>query len=46
MLLTPVPAHTFPAAEFSYLSKGEIPIDEELPKEGVKGICVYTVTPV
>ena len=45
-LTEPVPAHTFPAAEFSYLSKGEIPIDEELPKEGVKGICVYTVTPV
>ena len=45
-LTEPVPAHTFPAAEFSYLSKGEIPLDEELPKEGVKGICVYTVTPV
>ena len=42
----PFPARTFPAAEFSYLSKGEIPLDEELPKEGVKGICVYTVTPV
>lgn len=42
----PFPAHTFPAAEFAYLSKGEIPIDEELPKEGVTGICVYTVTPV
>ena len=42
----PFPARTFPAAEFAYLSKGEIPIDEELPKEGVKGICVYTVTPV
>ncbi|MBQ4111461.1 MAG: hypothetical protein IJD38_01560 [Clostridia bacterium] len=45
-LTEPVPAHTFPAAEFSYLSKGKIPLDEELPKEGVKGICVYTVTPV
>ena len=45
-LTEPVPAHTFPAAEFSYLSKGEIPLDEELPKEEVKGICVYTVTPV
>ena len=45
-LTEPVPAHTFPAAEFSYLSKGEIPIDEELPKEGVTGICVYAVTPV
>ena len=45
-LTEPVPAHTFPAAEFSYLSKGEIPLDEELPKEGVKGICVYTVIPV
>lgn len=45
-LTEPVPAHTFPAAEFSYLSKGEIPLDEELPREGVKGICVYTVTPV
>ena len=45
-LTEPVPAHTFPAVEFSYLSKGEIPLDEELPKEGVKGICVYTVTPV
>ena len=45
-LSEPVPAHTFPAAEFSYLSKGEIPIDEELPREGVHGICVYTVTPV
>ena len=42
----PFPTRTFPAAEFAYLSKGEIPIDEELPKEGVKGICVYTVTPV
>ena len=42
----PFPARTFPAAEFEYLSKGEIPIDEELPKEGVTGICVYTVTPV
>ncbi|MBQ3507652.1 MAG: hypothetical protein IJA91_03795, partial [Clostridia bacterium] len=42
----PFPAHTFPAAEFAYLSKGEIPIDEELPREGVTGICVYTVTPV
>ncbi len=42
----PFPARTFPAAEFEYLSKGEIPIDEELPKEGVMGICVYTVTPV
>jgi hypothetical protein len=42
----PFPARTFPAAEFAYLSKGEIPIDEELPKEGVTGICVYTVTPV
>lgn len=40
------PARTFPAAEFAYLSKGEIPIDEELPKEGVTGICVYTVTPI
>ena len=40
------PARTFPAAEFEYLSKGEIPIDEELPKEGVTGICVYTVTPI
>ena len=39
-----VPAHTFPAAEFEYLSKGKIPIDEELSKEGVTGICVYTVT--
>ncbi len=45
-LTAPVPAHTFPAAEFDYLSKGEIPIDEELPKEGVTGICVYTVTPI
>lgn len=45
-LTEPVPAHTFPAAEFSYLSKGEIPLDEELPKEEVKGICVYTVIPV
>lgn len=45
-LTEPVPAHTFPAAEFLYLSKGEIPLDEELPKEEVKGICVYTVTPV
>lgn len=42
----PIPAHTFPAAEFEYLSKGEIPIDEELPQEGVTGICVYRVTPV
>ena len=42
----PFPARTFPAAEFAYLSKGEIPIDEELPQEGVAGICVYTVTPV
>ena len=39
----PTPARTFPAAEFEYLSKGEIPIDEELPREGVHGICVYTV---
>lgn len=45
-LTEPVPARTFPAAEFAYLSKGEIPIDEELPREGVTGICVYTVTPV
>ncbi len=45
-LTQPIPAHTFPAAEFAYLSKGEIPIDEELPREGVTGICVYTVTPV
>ena len=42
----PIPAHTFPAAEFEYHSKGEIPIDEELPQEGVTGICVYRVTPV
>ena len=42
----PFPARTFLAAEFAYPSKGEIPIDEELPKEGVTGICVYTVTPV
>lgn len=42
----PFPTHTFSAVEFEYRPKGEIPIDEELLKEEVTGICVYTVRPV